>query len=84
MRGAGLGASLEGAVDAVPACDAEAGPVLALAVEAAPRIAASILTTGSGPTIGANAGGVLTSENKKRIVFLLFEKVLSPSFALSK
>ena len=78
MRGAGLGASLEGAVDAVPAGDAEAGPVLALAVEAATRIAASILTTGSGPTIGANAGGVLTSTNKKKNSFFFFLKKFYP------
>jgi len=73
VGGTSLGASLEGAVDAVPAGDAEAGSVLALAMEAAPRIAASILTTGPGPTFGTNAGGVLTSTGKNHYYKKVFE-----------
>jgi hypothetical protein len=61
----GLGAPLEGAVDTVPTGDAEASPIFALTVEAAPRIAASILTPSSGPTFSTNAGGVLTSKENK-------------------
>jgi hypothetical protein len=62
VAGAGLGAALQGAVDAVPAGHAEAGPVLALAVEAAAEVAASVLAARSGPPVGADAGRVLAPE----------------------
>ena len=65
MSGASLGASFKGAMNAVPAGHAEAGPVLALAVEAATEVTASILTPGPGPTLGANTGGALTSGDGK-------------------
>jgi hypothetical protein len=72
VRCTGLGATLQGAVDPVPACDAEAGPVLALPVEAAAEVAAAVLTPGARPALGADASGVLASGKKT-----INEKLLS-------
>jgi hypothetical protein len=64
-------------MDTVPTGDAEASPIFALPVEAAPRIAASILTPSSGPTFSTNAGGVLTSkENKSEFKNVFMQKRL--------
>ena len=59
-RGAPVGASFQSAVDPVPAVDTEAGAVVALAVEAASRVASRILTTVTRPALLANTSGVLT------------------------
>jgi hypothetical protein len=72
VRCTGLGAALQGTVDPVPACDAEAGPVLALPVEAATEVAPAVLTPGTRPALGANASGIFASGKKT-----INEKLLS-------
>ena len=59
-RGAPVGASLQSAVDPVPAVDTKAGAVVALAVEAASWVASRVLTTVARPALLANTSGVLT------------------------
>ena len=54
-------------MDAVPAGDAEAGPVLALAVETTAKVTAPILTPGPGPALGTNAGSVLTPRSRSSV-----------------
>lgn len=60
-----LGATLQSAMESVPAGHAEAGPVLALAVHGAARVAGLILAQRPGPARLADAGFVFASGRKE-------------------